>query len=350
MRKNKYYRYEGYRGRSTTTDKLKVVAGVLLVLVLLAVGGLFWGQKYIVYTDDGLRVELPFLHREEEQAPEEPIPNVEVVVEQPDPPQQPEKTGLPVVRAVELPVSAVEDGTLAEQAGELGADAVILNMKTDQGQLGFASGQALALEAGSSAQDEQVNRLLEQAADGELWLVARVSCFRDDSLGGKAAYALAGGGGSWTDGGGLRWTDPRSESVCNYLVGVVAELAQLGFDEILLDNWSYPTGDVGDLSSIRDYDLEALDQAVEQLLRRAQQAAQEYGAQVSLRAPDALADTAGEDGGQALGHLESVSGRVWAGSGSMEVLKTRLEKTEFVEIVEEFSQEDGTSQGIFTKN
>lgn len=59
--------YGGYRGRRTLTDILKIIAIVLGVVVVLVLAGLFLAQDYIVYTDEGLRLELPFL-QEEKQA------------------------------------------------------------------------------------------------------------------------------------------------------------------------------------------------------------------------------------------------------------------------------------------
>ena len=58
--------YGGYRGRRTLTEVLKIIAVVLGVAVALVLAGLFLAQDYIVYTDEGPRLELPFL-REEKQ-------------------------------------------------------------------------------------------------------------------------------------------------------------------------------------------------------------------------------------------------------------------------------------------
>ena len=49
----------GYRGRRTVTDILKMIAIVLGVLVVLAVAGLLYLQRYVVYTDEGVKLELP---------------------------------------------------------------------------------------------------------------------------------------------------------------------------------------------------------------------------------------------------------------------------------------------------
>lgn len=49
----------GYRGRRTITDILKLIAIALAVIVVLVLAGLFYLQKYLVYTDEGVRLELP---------------------------------------------------------------------------------------------------------------------------------------------------------------------------------------------------------------------------------------------------------------------------------------------------
>ena len=55
----------GYRGRRTLTDILKIIAVVLAVLVVLLTALLLAVQRFIVYTEDGIRVDLPFFQREE---------------------------------------------------------------------------------------------------------------------------------------------------------------------------------------------------------------------------------------------------------------------------------------------
>lgn len=57
--------YNGYRGNTTARNVLRRLLVLLVVLLLLAVIGLLVGQRYIVYTDDGVRLELPFFQREE---------------------------------------------------------------------------------------------------------------------------------------------------------------------------------------------------------------------------------------------------------------------------------------------
>jgi len=54
---------EFYNQRSTARTLVKVLLIVLLVLVVLAVFLFFFLQRYIVYTADGLRLELPILNQ-----------------------------------------------------------------------------------------------------------------------------------------------------------------------------------------------------------------------------------------------------------------------------------------------
>jgi len=56
----------GYRGRRTVTDILRLIAIVLAVAVVLVVAGLFFLQQYIVYTDEGPKLQLPSLFQREE--------------------------------------------------------------------------------------------------------------------------------------------------------------------------------------------------------------------------------------------------------------------------------------------
>lgn len=86
--------YSGYHGRATVRDVLKAVLVVLVVVLVLVLAGLMLGQRYIVYTDDGVRLELPFFQREEQPpSPDQSVP-VDVVqlpgAPKPEPEQQPE--------------------------------------------------------------------------------------------------------------------------------------------------------------------------------------------------------------------------------------------------------------------
>lgn len=94
-------RYSGYHGRTTAQDVIRLIVALAVVLVVLAAAVLMIGQRYIVYTDDGVRLELPFFQREEASAS---LPSVDPEVVQlprPEPeklPEEPPEGDTPVIQ------------------------------------------------------------------------------------------------------------------------------------------------------------------------------------------------------------------------------------------------------------
>ena len=66
MNSGKIYKY-----RKPVSIVISVILAVLLFLVITAVILYFSFQKYIVYTDDGVRLEVPWLEETAEQAENE---------------------------------------------------------------------------------------------------------------------------------------------------------------------------------------------------------------------------------------------------------------------------------------
>lgn len=308
--------YGSYRGRKTLNEILKLVAAVLAVLVVLAGAALWLGQKYIVYVDGGYRLDLPFFQREASHEPEEDdfLIAVEPAGSQSVPPEQtPEPEPEPPLAAVEVPLSAVAEGRAAELAAQAGANGVLLDMKTDQGQLGFVSKLAMAESAKANAQIEGIDAQIQALNQGELYTVARISCFKDHALARDESYAIRTNSGyRWTDPEELRWSSPTSGAVQDYLVALMVELAQLGFDEILLDNCGYPTqGNLGYIRRGEAYDLDGLSAVMETFLQKAQAALEPYEVKLSIRTTTSVLDGTDSRSGQTPALLETYAQRIW---------------------------------------
>lgn len=308
--------YRSYRGRKSAGDWLKWIALVLAILVVLAVGVLLWGQQYISYTDQGLRVDLPFLHSQPKQpdlgedSTGRQDPGTDTSDQQtPDQPEQPpEQTA---ARGLSVSLSALLDGSAAQLAQQQGADSVVVEMKNDQGQLGWHSQQELAAALQPEAQDEQVNEKLKVWNQGDIYTVARISCFRDETVGGQMAYTLQTTSGyRWKDGEGMHWSDPANQQVQDYLTGLIRELAELGFDEILLDHCGYPSQTDGLLSNIAYADQQAAAVA-DHFLTEAARALEPYGTVLSLSVRGE--QVGGQDGSSGLTaqNINRHAQRVW---------------------------------------
>ena len=185
-------------------------------------------------------------------------------------------------------------------------DGLVLPMKTPDGALAWVSALPLAADCGASfdlpARNEALSALNQKAG---VYTVAEVSCLRDDRLVRRRPdLALSGPGGSpWRDGNGGWWLDPANPAVAAYLTGLCRELADLGFDEILLTDFRSPPG----LPGAGAEDLESL-------CRRLWDALADRSVVLSVRA-----ETAGPsldaDSGQTEALLAAF-GRVWTEGGT----------------------------------
>ncbi len=354
--------YDTYRGRSTATDKLRVTAVVLFVLVLLVGAGLLFGQEYIVYTDHGLRLDLPFLQVEDQSRPEEDLGTVTVVVEEEKPegdesqgqPQIPEKVQ-PPLRAVQLSLEDVADGTALEKARAQGANAIILEMKDYWGKLGYFSALPAASHVGANVQPAGINEAITVLAAEDITLIARVACFRDRLLAGDPTYAIETNSGKrWIDYESVRWSNPAKETVRSYLAEIARELAELGFDEIVLEYWGYPNEQEGQLGYIKKgsyYDPEHLDDVITQFLAEMTESLTETETVLSLRGETSLLEGAQDQSGRTLEQLMGLEGRIWLedaqravqaleGAGMQEV------QDHLVEIVPALTEENPGHQAL----
>ena len=125
-----------------------------------------------------------------------------------------------------------------------GYDGVVLSMKDPDGTLGHVSALALAADIHASSGDPDRNQASgpsttprgctpwprsPASGTGPWWR-------REPDLG---LHRVSGS--PWRDEAGQTWLDPTQETVQTYLIGLCRELADLGFDEILLTHCAYPT-------------------------------------------------------------------------------------------------------------
>lgn len=323
----------GYRGRRTVTDILRLIAIILAVAVVLVVAGLFFLQKYIVYTDEGPKLQLPSLFQQEEKpggSVSIPDPGSLSIIEQrpadsqSEPDQsQTQQAGI----ALQCPVDEVVNGTAAARLEGAGADTLILEVKDQLGRLSWYSEQAVAQWSGVNGR-QAVNDALTAWNQGDVYTVVRVHCFQDDTVpyyNNNLALRWAGYDWNWRDELGLRWTSPALEEVRAYNAALCGELAAMGFDEIVLEECCFPIR--GGLENIRrgeSYDPSRFTAHLESFLTQVQQAVEPYGTKISLRVErDTLAGSENASG-ITVQLLEQYACRVWTGPEGYEALPDGL--------------------------
>ena len=255
------YGYHTYRGRSPLRSALKALIAVLAVLLVLSLAAVFVLQQYMVYSADGARVQLPWSNPDPVSTAEAPSPSPAssepLVVVTPEPADQ------EPIHAISLPESALTDGAALQEVEAAGGSAALFDMKTDEGTLAFTSAQALAVETGVNAPEGR-NAAIQALNETEgLYTVARVSCFRDNTVPRThPELALRSSIGNWRD-DGYRWFSPAYPEARSYITGICLELAGLGFDEILLDWACYPvSGKINLIVQGEAYDPATLSQTL----------------------------------------------------------------------------------------
>lgn len=324
------YGYDPYHGRSRGRTALKILIGVLLCLLVLAVAALLFLEPYIHYTSDGVRVELPFFQgKGEEPDPPEDTTPLQLTTPSPSPTNTPEpETDF---RGVLLPAAALTDGTAQSQVDSNGGTAAIFSMKGTDGALGYQSQTTL----GTSSEQEGINEAIQTLNEGELYTVAWLSCFRDNTLPwNNRALGIHSNSGNWRDDESIRWSSPAVESVRTYVAQVCGELAGLGFDELLLDNCGFPTrGTVSYIKSDSNYDPDTLTQTMETFFQTLDQTMEQYPeVKVSMVTSLSVLNGGSDGSGLTLDLLKQYADKVYVQVPEGETIPT-IEGLEIVPIV-----------------
>lgn len=354
MRRRDRYGYHTYYGGGGPSPVIKVIVIVLAVVVLSLILTIWGLQRYMVYSSDGGKLVLPWAQQtdgsEGSAQPEEGAvtsePDIsDVVTSESTTPQEP-AVGEQAISAVRITQEELLNGDVSALLEQRGANGVVLEMKSAGGQLSYVSSLDLATQLGTSAQattdpttgaqTDPVAEAVQELKNQGVYTIAYVDCFEDGTLGNLETYSiLTNSGYRWKGpNNDVRWGSPTNADVRNYLTGIVGELAQMGFDEILLDNAGYPTA--GNLNYIRKgeaYDSTQFAAIIGNFYTQAAQAAANGGAKLSVITDQDII-TSGSDStnsqlsGQTLENLASLN-RVWLeldpGADATELTRTLTE-------------------------
>lgn len=316
--------YNRYRGRSPLWKK--VVAVLLILVIILAVAFMVLQDR--VFYDDTGTPHLPRPAGQEETSGSQPVDpgDLDITVEE----LEPEKEPLRAVELAELP--SAEEIAGAVSAGDF--DAVAVTMKDEAGRVYHTT----------EAQQAAVAAL----TGGDCRTIARVSCFLDP----KAAKADVEGRGLkntggyiFYDGNNTNWLDPGKPAARQYLCDLAKELADQGFDELLLTNVSYPTE--GKIDKI-DYGEALKPAALADFLREVRAAVGE-DVTISLELPAEMI-LSGSDpvSGIVLADLAPLADRIYAvtddasAAALEQAVQSACEETEFVAEVTDAAGIDGS--------
>lgn len=302
MRRNAY---GGYRGRRTGRDILKLLIALLLILVVVLAGIVFFNRDQLKGPEEPEEPQTEQTVPEQPELEPAPAPEPEPLPE-PEPAPEPEPEAM---TAVSVSMEQVMNNTWRQALEQAGGNAVVVNMKPDDGTLNW--------EMGASPHDGGVNASLWLMNSNADYTVARISCFRDEALANTYEYCIHSNSGyRWKDFGGVHWVSPAHREVQDQLIEQVVDLARLGFDEILLDHCGYPQDGTGEMTWIKRgevYDLEHLDVVIGGFLERLHEALEQagWGPVISIRTNAAVVEGNGDRTGLTGAVLEQYADRIW---------------------------------------
>lgn len=276
--------YSSYRGRG---PRWKILVAVLLVLVILAAAVVLLFQRYVVYDETGTpHLELPWQKEQAEQPEEEPLEDVELIIQETEPEVEQESY---VVCDMSVPLDPeVWSLTMRQFREKVGktCDAVVVTLKDSDSNVWFDSGVALSgtVQAIEDVHDVPIGAAV--SSDMSWHAAARIACFRDPKV--ARHYVTDRGlqnknGYIFHDGNNSQWLNPAKPFARQYLCAMAAEAAELGFDEILLSDVSYPTE--GKLEQIA-YGEGEKSQHILTFLQEMRETLMPYGVKLSVELPE----------------------------------------------------------------
>lgn len=225
-----------------------LIVGIILTIVLVC--WFLWLDRFVVYYRDraafdfSLSKDFPAGQSAPEAVQKDPI---KIVINELNPEDGTVVYEQTSVRGYYLTLDDLKSNITGIQAQleQLPAGtAIMLDMKNIKGLFHYTTTSGpMASDIDIAAMDS----LMEYLAESDLYTIARVPAFRDRDYGLNnvpCGLPIKGGGGAlWIDSEGCYWLDPTNDQVVGRLIQIATELRNLGFNEVVFDEFRFPDTD-----------------------------------------------------------------------------------------------------------
>lgn len=185
----------------------------------------------------GSPVTTPVVSTPTQTTPAPPIP-----AEKPPEPPKPVKVALPKpFRGIHLSGWVAGSPSILNEllawGKTAGVNAVVLEIKAEDGRVSWVSDVPLAGEIGANTRKVgDIEKLIRELHEAGFWVAGRIVVMNDQYLyKARPAWAIPG-----FSGGAYSFMDPKNEKVWQYNVDLAKAAAKVGFDEIQFDYIRYP--------------------------------------------------------------------------------------------------------------
>lgn len=232
----------------TRRNLLRAALIILVIAIVAAAAWLCWFvwlQRYVIYTrDEGAVIDtnLSPQIQDGEIATKPPEETISIYYNEGE---NAINTSTELMQMVGFyaDAQALSDiATVSSQAKLLETGtAVMLDVKDAKGRFFYSS--SVSTERSANVDTQAMDELIAQLDKKGLYLIARLPAFRDYAFGlsntGNGLF-VSSGAYLWADDDYCYWLDPTKEGTVTYLVQIVTELKNLGFDEVVFDEFRFP--------------------------------------------------------------------------------------------------------------
>lgn len=238
-----------YRTRRRLKALGITILSLTMAFVICWLGWVVYLERYIIYTRDGVVLDLEQdLSQYDEGIVANP-PNVNETV----PIFYNEGSNAQEMNAeltqiwgyyISFEALSKDINTCRDQLAKLPAGTpVMIELKSGYGKFHYSTSIPGA-ELSDSVNIAEVDALIQDLRSRNLYLIARISAFRDRAYGLKnvpQGIYHVNKKGLWPDENNCYWLDPTNSTVLSYISAIVQELKEMDFDEVMLADFSVPT-------------------------------------------------------------------------------------------------------------
>ena len=239
-----------YRHKRTLTRIGTLLAVLFLIFVVTWLCWVVWLQRYVIYTDGG--AELNFSLSSYELSGKEAVEpkaqqNISIFYNEGADAVDTthEMTQLNGYYITSEMFQQDIDYVMLQVERFASGTPVMIDMKGGFGSFFYQSNLPDAVIS-ASTNIEKVSQLITRLHTKGFYTIARISAFQDRSYGEShvsSGLYMLNRRGLWMDPEGMYWLDPTNATTTSWITSQVLELRDMGFDEVLLDDFCFPSSD-----------------------------------------------------------------------------------------------------------